>query len=152
MSKRKKQRQASFEILANEARPALRLQADTWRHLLEISAEGMSALLLGNKSPDATSATQMFPVEILSGDFDALLVDWLEELLRLGKEQDMVFGNIQILQLDLEADCRLTAMVEGPQVSAKDRFQLHKVGRPTPRVRESKEGLSCKVFFAPEHP
>ncbi len=148
MAKRKKQRQATFKILENEVTPALQLQADTWRHMLEISAEGMSALLLGSQKQPPAAATQMFPLELQTIDFDTLLVAWLEELLWLGEQQDMVFHGIEILQLDFEARCTLTAMVEGSKVSSSNRLRLHKVGAPGPRVRETKEGLRCQVFFA----
>jgi SHS2 domain-containing protein len=152
MGKRKKQRQATFEIDRNGDSPTLQLQADTWRHLLEISAEGMAELLLVNKEQHSTSETQMFPVELMAVDFDAMLVDWLEEILLLGEKHNMVFHGIEILQLSFEAQCTLTAMVEGATASPSDRLHLRQVARPTPRVRETKEGLRCKVSFTPPGP
>ena len=152
MGKRKKQRQAAFEIGNKGNAPTLKLQADTWRHLLEISAEGMAELLLVNKEQHSTAETQMFPVELIADDFDALLVDWLEELLLVGKEQSMVFHGIEILQLSFEAQCTLTAMVEGSTALPKDRLLLRRVAPPTPRVRETKEGLRCEVSFTPPAP
>ena len=152
MGKRKKQRQATFEIDRKDDSPTLRLQADTWRHLLEISAEGMAELVLVNKEHRSTSETQMFPLELMAVDFDAMLVDWLEELLLLGEKHNMVFHSVEILQLSFEAQCTLTAMVEGATASSSDRLHLHHVAHPTPRVRETKEGLRCTVSFTPPAP
>jgi adenine-specific DNA-methyltransferase len=59
----------------------------------------------------------------------------------------VIFDSFDILQLDLEADCKLTAMIEGTLVSPERAQALHSVGSPTPRIRNIAKHMECEIRF-----
>jgi hypothetical protein len=151
--KHKKAKPATFEILADGKAPRVRVRAATWRHLLHGAASAMAQLL---READAAAhpgalppaaAPAMLSIELHRIDFDAMLVAWLNEILHLGRKHAMIFDSFDILQLDLEADCKLTAMIEGTLVSPERAQALHSVGSPTPRIRNIAKHMECEIRF-----
>lgn len=147
MSKHKKPKPPTFEILADRADPTVRVQASTWRHLLQGAATALAHLQLGEAAAEKPAAPEMLTVELARIDFDAMLEAWLNELLHLGRQHSMVFHAFEILQLDLELDCQLTAMIEGSPVSAATANTLHSVASPTPRIRNIGKRMECEIHF-----
>ena len=151
MGKHKKPKPPAYEIIEGRSSPMVRVQASTWRHLLEVSATALGQLL---RSPDASAHPEELPkpstmlsVELHLIDFDAMLEAWLNELLHLGRRHSMVFTAFEILQLDLEADCKLTAMIEGSQASTELTHRIDSVGSPAPRTRNHGQRIECEIRF-----
>lgn len=156
--KHRKRRKPQVRVLEDHAHPMLEVAAGSWRGLLEGAAQGLATLLQepqlarpqeeqaqGNRTP----GTQMFPVELHRIDFDAILTAWLDELLHLAYTQRLLPERVEILQLDLEADCKLTATVEGTQQAPAWRPQLASVAAPQPRSKRTSQGLTCRIAFLP---
>ena len=150
MSKHKKPKPPTFEILADAEHPTVRVQAATWRHLLQASASALAQIELGEAAMDRPISGEMLTVELSRVDFDSLLEAWLNELLHLGRQHSMVFHTFEILQLDLESDCRLTATIEGSPASQDQTHVVHSVARPTPRPRNTGKRIECEIRFQPE--
>ena len=147
LSKHKKAKPPTFEILAERSKPTVRVQASTWRHLLQGSATALAHLLIGEEADKPPASSEMLSIELHRIDFDAMLEAWLNEILQLGRKHSMVFHAFEILQLDLESECRLTAMIEGSAVSLAQANAIYSVSAPTPRIRNTGKRMECEIHF-----
>jgi SHS2 domain-containing protein len=147
VSRHKKAKPATFEILTTAPQARVRVQASTWRHMLEGSARALAHLLLGEAATQKPRSPEMFSIELQRIDFDAMLEAWLNEILYLGRKHAMVFHSFTILQLDLESECRLTAAIEGSPATPAQTNAIDSVGNPSARVRHTGDRLQCEIHF-----
>ena len=138
---------ASFEVIEDPAGMAIRVRAANWRELLRISATAMFDLSTHQERSGGNEATRIIPVELEAPNYETLLVDWLNELISLSQEQSMIFRNFEILQLDFEAMCRLTAMVEGEHTQAPASQGIKTVASSDLKIEETSRGLTTQIAF-----
>jgi hypothetical protein len=147
LTRKRKRQQPTFRIVADEPEPTIVVSAATWRQLLEGAAQGLSALLQSGRAAAEPTSGQMFPIELHRIDFDTMLTAWLDELLHQSRSHCLLPRRFEILQLDLEADCKLTAMVEGSEMATGWQPDLHSVAAPLPRARRLRDALTCEIRF-----
>ena len=146
-NRRKDRDAATFEIIDDPEGLAVRVRAANWRELLRISATAMFKSSTQREHSGSREASYMFPVELESPDYETLLVDWLNELISLSQDRSMIFTDFEVLQLDFEATCRLTAMVEGEPMQNPASQRIKSVVPSTVRIEESSRGLMTKIVF-----
>jgi hypothetical protein len=149
VTRHRKRSKATYRILADQPEPTIVVLAGSWRRLLEAAAQGVATLLHQQPTEIEPSSGQMFPIELHRTDFDTMLTAWLDELLHQSGSHHLLPRRFEILQLDLEADCKLTAMIEGVSMPSDWRPSLHSVVAPLPRTRQTKDGLTCEIHFRP---
>ncbi len=86
---------------------ALHLQGADWVDLFTVAAQGMIGLIF---DPAGVAVERTLEVELESVDLEALLVDWLNELLYLGEREGLAFVSFDFSVLEPQ---RLRAMVGG---------------------------------------
>lgn len=97
-----------FEDHVGEVR--LRIEAPTLAELFEEAARGLAELMLGNVSPSTTGGAEKIAIQ--AEDREALLVDWLNELIFLSETQSKIYTEIRVHRVSdtgLEAEVRGTA-------------------------------------------
>lgn len=88
----------SWSEIAHTADLALRIEAQTLEDLFRAAALGMAALA-GESDPTVPGAT--VDIALDAGDVEALLIDWLNELLYLGHETHCLFLSFQFEALTM---------------------------------------------------
>jgi len=150
MNVNRRRRRTQIRFLEDRPQPTLQATAGSRRALLQAVGTGLATLQTasGEAAPEDSAAdTRMFPVELQRVDFDAILTAWIEELLQLSARHGTIFDSFEILQLDLEAECRLTATVEGNRTLPATTAGSVQLAEPSPRVRQTREGFECEVRF-----
>lgn len=88
----------SWSEIAHTADLALRIEAHTLEDLFRAAALGM-ADLAGESNPNAPGTAVTIALD--AGDVEALLIDWLNELLYLGHETQCLFLSFQFEALTM---------------------------------------------------
>ena len=145
--RRKNKGAASFEVIDHPAGLAICVRAANWRELLRISAVAMFDLWTKHERSGSQEPTHMIPVELEAPNYETLLVDWLNELISLSQEQSMIFRNFEVLQLDFEATCRLTAMAEGERRQTSASQPIKAVASSDLRIEQTSRGLTTEIAF-----
>jgi SHS2 domain-containing protein len=110
-----------FEEIEHTADWALRVRGPNHAALFAAAARGMFGLLA---ELDAVDASVERRITLQSLDVEALLVDWLNELLYLAEAEHMVFTRFEIDRIDV-----------GPDGNAA--LQARAWGGPAPELRKT---------------
>ncbi len=86
-----------FEILEHTADIGIRAYAASPEETLASAALGMFSIMT---DPERVSPAQEIDVELTAPDPDALLHDWLEELLFQSQTRNMLFSRFEIRRLE----------------------------------------------------
>lgn len=131
----------SFELLEHTAEVRLRVTGPTLGALLAEAGRALAAVELGG-APPAPSGTWR-PIEVRSTDRDALLVEWLNELLYLAETECWVPSEFEIEvagPTEVRARARGVPVDEAPaRVKAATFHGL--------RITETAEGLEGEVIL-----
>lgn len=102
-----------FEDHVGEVR--LRIEAPTLAELFEQAARGLAELMLGT-APPSPATGEGETIAIRAGDREALLVDFLNELIFLSETQARIFTDVRVRRV---SDTGLEAEVRGvvPEVA-----------------------------------
>ena len=102
--------EAAFEILEHTADVGLRAHAPDQVQLFVALALGMTSLMT---NPEQIKPHETRQIEIEAEDKEALLVEWLNELIYLVETEGLVFREYAILKL---SDTSLSAEVRGEKL------------------------------------
>ncbi len=137
-----------FEILEHTADIGLRAFGDTREVLFENCARGLADILdRQGTSPEAgpTNSIQTVSVELRANDMEALLVEWMNEVLFMLEPEDVCLALVVVHGVNdarLAADCAFTECphtAEGTELKAATYHQLS--------VRQSQTGWEATVYF-----
>ena len=98
-------------FLEHTSEERLRVQAGTLAELLSESGRGLARLLIAGKPPRATGPWR--EIEVTSRDREALVVDWLNELIYLAETELWVATEFEMLDC---CDTSVRARARGVQV------------------------------------
>ncbi len=87
----------SFEILEHTADTGIRAYGTTAEEALTQAALGMFTIVT---DPACVAPTREVPIEVDSTDREALLHDWLEELLYQSLTRSMLFSRFEVSRLE----------------------------------------------------
>lgn len=131
----------SHRFVDHTSEVGLEVRAGSFGELLAESARGLASLLLREVSAEASGGTREF--EVSSHDREALLVDWLNEL--LFEAEVRLWIPLEFEMLDV-SDTRVRARVRGIEVdlapSIVKAATFHGL-----QVRETADGFEAEVIF-----
>ena len=131
----------SHRFVDHTSEVGLEVRAGSFGELLAESARGLASLLLREVSAEASGGTREF--EVSSHDREALLVDWLNEL--LFEAEVRLWIPLEFEMLDV-ADTRVRARARGVEVdlapSIVKAATFHGL-----QVRETADGFEAEVIF-----
>lgn len=131
----------SHRFVDHTSEVGLEVRAGSFGELLAESARGLASLLLREVSAEASGGTREF--EVSSHDREALLVDWLNEL--LFEAEVRLWIPLEFEMLDV-ADTRVRARAQGVEVdlapSIVKAATFHGL-----QVRETADGFEAEVIF-----
>ena len=131
----------SHRFVDHTSEVGLEVRAGSFGELLAESARGLASLLLREVSAEASGETREF--EVSSHDREALLVDWLNEL--LFEAEVRLWIPLEFEMLDV-SDTRVRARARGIEVdlapSIVKAATFHGL-----QVRETADGFEAEVIF-----
>lgn len=131
----------SHRFVDHTSEVGLEVRAGSFGELLAESARGLASLLLREVSAEASGGTREF--EVSSHDREALLVDWLNELLFEAEVRLWIPLEFEILDV---SDTRVRARARGVEVdlapSIVKAATFHGL-----QVRETADGFEAEVIF-----
>ncbi len=132
--------EAQFEELDHTADIAIRVWGEDLPELFVAAAYGMAAQLADVDEIRLEADTE---VEVAADDVDRLLVEWLSELLYLGKRLDVVFTEFDVLEFSVNG---LRALARGGRVQE---YQTHikAVTFSELDIRETDKGYETVIVF-----
>lgn len=135
----------AFEILEHTADIGLRARGRTLEELFENASWGLADILDVDRGAQANEALPPSPITLTASDLEALLVEWMNELILLTEEGRACIAGVQVesvadgslkARVDL-ADC--DPVPDGTELKAATYHQLS--------VREIDGGWEATVFF-----
>jgi SHS2 domain-containing protein len=126
----------------------LDIEADSLRELFLAGAEGMFAIIIGEKPTGATSVRR--EIELAANSNEQLLVDWLSELLYLFDAEGLIAGECILDISTINENYKLRADVKFRPFSAEMDAAEHEVKAVTYYKLEIKEEggrYGCHVVF-----
>jgi SHS2 domain-containing protein len=143
---RKALRAKPFEVISHTADKGMVARGATLEDLLINAAKGMFSLVA---DPDLISLDREEKVTAEGEDREALLVNFLSELLFLFDARREIFKSFDIIELDAEADgtLKVTAVARGCRYDGLYPSQLKAVTWHNLAVREVPGGLEATVIF-----
>ena len=131
----------SHRFVDHTSEIGMEVRAGSFGELLAESARGLASLLLREVSAEASGETRGF--EVSSHDREALLVDWLNEL--LFEAEVRLWIPLELEMLDV-SDTRVRARARGAEVdlapSIVKAATFHGL-----QVRETADGFEAEVIF-----
>jgi SHS2 domain-containing protein len=132
-----------FEEIEHTADWAIRVRAANLPELFARAARGMFSLLtdLSGLTPEHS-----FDIELRAIDVETLLVDWLNELLYLAEQHDLVFAAFNIHELSIAGEARLRATVAGNRPA--ELFKVIKAATfSSLSIRHNADELEAELVF-----
>ncbi|SFM88112.1 archease [Methanolobus profundi] len=103
-----------FEYLEHTADAKFRAYGKSLGEAFENAALAMLNVMVETDSINNSSSVD---VELSSPDADALLFDWLSEILFLFEVEEMVFGGVKVNELEISDEgCTLSATLSGEAI------------------------------------
>ena len=130
----------SFEEIEHTADRAFRVQGRNFEELLENAARAMSSL---NRLGPSGEPSAVRTIEVAGIDREALLVNWLNEILYLEQAHGEVYDRFQILE---SSNCHLHARLNGQQ-SERWATNIKAATFHDLTIRQTPEGLEATVVF-----
>ena len=130
-----------YEFLEHTGDIKIRVRGQQMADLFVGAATGMMAFLYGE---DAASSEpeQRETIVLQAPDPEALLVDWLSELLTLSDMRGQVFGHFQVIELD---NVHIISSVGCKTAEAED--DIKAVTWSELEISQSKDGWQAIVVF-----
>ena len=103
-----------FEYLEHTADAKFRAYGKSLEQAFENAALAMLNVMVDTDSVTNRSSVE---VELSSPELDALLFDWLSEILFLFEVEEMVFGSVQVKELNIgEDECSISGILYGETI------------------------------------
>jgi SHS2 domain-containing protein len=132
---------ASHRFVDHTSEIGLQVQAATFGELLAEAARGLARLMLREVSAEAAGETRDF--EVSAHDREALLVDWLNEILFVAETGLWIPLEIEVLEA---SDTRIRARARGVNVELSPSM-VKAVTFHGLEVVETADGLSAEVIL-----
>ena len=131
----------SHRFVDHTSEVGLEVQAGSFGELLAESARGLASLLLREVSAEASGETREF--EVSSHDREALLVDWLNELLFEAEVRLWIPLEFEMLEVE---DTRVRARARGFEVEVAPSIVKAATFHGL-QVRETADGFAAEVIL-----
>lgn len=131
----------SHRFVDHTSEVGLEVRAGSFGELLAESARGLASLLLREVSAEASGETREF--EVSSHDREALLVDWLNELLFEAEVRLWIPLEFEMLEVE---DTRVRARARGFEVEVAPSIVKAATFHGL-QVRETADGFEAEVIF-----
>ncbi|MGH2573718.1 MAG: archease [Actinomycetota bacterium] len=132
-----------FEILEHTADIGLRARGRTLGELFENAAWGLAEILDVNTSSRADARPES--VTLGPADIEALLVDWMNELIVRTEEATDCVAGVQVSAVGeegLQARVDLTHCAEAPEGTELKAATYHQLA-----IRQTSDGFEATVYF-----
>lgn len=134
----------SHRFVDHTSEIGMEVRAGSFGELLAESARGLASLLLREVSAEASGETREF--EVSSHDREALLVDWLNELLFEAEVRLWIPLEFEMLDVEDTEDTRVRARVRGFEVEVAPSIVKAATFHGL-QVRETADGFAAEVIF-----
>lgn len=131
----------SHRFVDHTSEIGMEVRAGSFGELLAESARGLASLLLREVSAEASGETREF--EVSSHDREALLVDWLNELLFEAEVRLWIPLEFEMLEVE---DTRVRARARGFEVEVAPSIVKAATFHGL-QVRETADGFAAEVIF-----
>lgn len=111
--------------------------------LFEEAARALAGVGAGASADDGVHDDEVERIALTAPDREALLVDWLNELIYLGETRRRIYDRVRVLAVD---DHALTAEVRG-RPAASDRVLVKAATFHGLQIREDAAGASATVLL-----
>lgn len=129
-----------FEELEHTADLALKVRGRSLKEVFANAAYGMFSLMADLEEPEPTISHE---ISLESLDYEALLVDWLNELLYLHEVEEEIYIRFEIEALSSTA---LSAIVWGAKVTVS-KLTVKAATFHDLEIRETEDGYLAMVVF-----
>ncbi len=136
-----------YEILEHTADIGLRAWGETREALFESCARGLAHILdrQPNTGAPGTASVHTVSVELHASDVEALLVEWMNEVLFMLEPEDVCLGPLliqRVTDMQLTADIALTECPHTPEGTELKAATYHQLS-----VRHNPEGWEATIYF-----
>jgi SHS2 domain-containing protein len=134
-----------FEILEHTADIGLMARGRTLGELFEHAALGMAEILDRTRPPSSNGKSTLEPVAVEASDVEALLVEWLNEVLFRLEASNRCLGAAAVRELNenaLTGEVDLVECERGPEGSDLKATTYHQLS-----IRPAGSGWSATVYF-----
>jgi len=133
-----------YELLAHTADIGVTACGRDMKEAFVNAARGLFGIIA---EPHGVQARESIPVEVSAPDREALLVNWLNELIYLSSTREMLFSNFDIKSL---SDTELSATVRGEKIDRSRHRLIREVKATTYHkldVEQDADGWRVQVIF-----
>lgn len=131
-----------FEEHTAEVR--LRIEAPTIEALFAEAGRGLAELLAAGSAGVPPASGEPERVTLRTRDRDALLVDWLNELIFRSETERRIFSEVEVERV---AGGALSATIRGSEPAEEIRTLVKAATMHDVRIEESEHGVSAVVVF-----
>ncbi|TYO65107.1 archease [Bradyrhizobium hipponense] len=132
---------AGFEILEHPADAKLRARGATLEELFAHAAEGLMSYLFGGATPQAQPG-QTETIRIDAPDLEALLVDWLSELLYRATAEHRAYVDFRIIEI-----CEHKLIASARTVSSEAIDDIKAITHHELSIRRQNGGWEASIVF-----
>jgi SHS2 domain-containing protein len=134
-----------YEILEHTADIGLRAWGETWEALFENCALGLADILDRREDGDGAEATNRVSVQVHATDVEALLVEWMNEVLYALEDEEACLRAIRMTEVgetQLRADVELSVCEGAPEATELKAATYHQLS-----VRRRDSEWEATVYF-----
>jgi SHS2 domain-containing protein len=134
-----------YEVLEHTADIGLRAWGDTLEALFENCAVGLAEILDRTKDGDRLKPTNRVSVQLHATDVEALLVEWMNEMLYALEDEEACLRAIRMTEVGetrLRADVELSACDEAPEATELKAATYHQLS-----VRRHDSEWEATIYF-----
>ena len=134
-----------FEILEHTADIGLRAWADSREALFENCALGLAVILDRQTTAGATEAMNPISVKLEASDVEALLVEWVNEVLFALEDDEACLAAVRVRRVnerDLTAELDVARCAGAPEATELKAATYHQLS-----VRRGDTGWEATVYF-----
>ena len=140
----------SFEYVDHTADVAVRLRSGSAAELFRDATEAMLSTLLDREQTPQLGSKTAVPVSLAAEDDEALLVDYLNELIFLFDTRRFLPADLEVAALSLKPPARLEGTLRGETYDPLKHTAKTEIKAATfhgLRIRETDAGLEAQVVF-----
>ncbi len=139
-----------FEFLDHTADAAVRIRASTGAELFRDAARALLAIVLEPASVARVAALEAVPIQLEAEDGEALLVDFLNELIFLFDTRRFLAAEVEVTRLTLAPPARIEAVLRGETYDPARHAARTEIKAATfhgMKIERSPEGFTADVVF-----
>lgn len=136
---------AGYEILEHTADVGIRAFGPTFESVFEQAAWGLAEILGAKALKEGLGQAPVRAVKATASDREALLVDFLNELLFLHESEEAAFSDVRVTRLndqEVEATVELTPLEGEPETTGVKAATYHQLS-----IEETDGGYEARVYL-----